>query len=111
QVASMVCAGFRTIVGTRRFGRLIIRGIAIGEAVRHDEIHHVVLRQSLKLSQRWSTGRERQFERRRSLRRGNSADGGSRLRLSTNLQPDKKIHPSCRGLRARNVERWQIASD
>src|SRR5216684_3400159 len=77
QVASMVCAGFRTIVGTRRFGRLIIRGIAVGEAVRHDEIQHVILRQPLKLSQRRSTGSERQFERGCSFGRDNSADGGS----------------------------------
>src|SRR5258708_90270 len=105
----MVCARFRTIVGTGRFCRLIIRGIAIREAVRHDEIHHVILRKPLKLSQRRGAGSERQFERRRSLRRCNSADRGSRLRVSPDLQRDKKIVPARRSLRARDAESWQIA--
>src|ERR1700694_2698677 len=105
----MVCAWCRTIVGTGRFCRLIIRGIAIREAVRHDEIHHVILRKPLKLSQRRGAGSERQFERRRSLRRGNSADGGSRFGVSPDLQPDKEIVPARRSLRPRDAERWQIA--
>ena len=44
QVAAVVGAGFRTVVRTRRFCWLIIRRIAVREAVRHDEVHHVVLR-------------------------------------------------------------------
>src|SRR5229473_1036881 len=107
----MVCAGFRTIVGARCFCRLIIRGITVRETVRHDEIHHVILRKPLKLSQRRGAGSEWQFKGCRSLRRSNSADGGSRLRVSPDLQPDKEIFPACRSLRARDPQRWQIAPD
>ena len=105
----MVRPGFRTIVRARCFCRLIIRGVAIREAVRHDEIHHVILRKPLKLSHRGGAGSERQFERRRSLRRVNSADGGSRLGIRPDLQPDKEIIPARRSLRVRDAERWQIA--
>src|SRR5882762_1658949 len=111
QVAAMVRARFRTIVGAGRFRRLIICGITVREAVRHDEVHHVILRKPLKLAQRRSAGRNRQFEGRRALRRGDSADGGPRLRVRPNLQPDKEIVPARRGLRARDAQRWQIALD
>jgi hypothetical protein len=67
------------------------------------------LRKPLKSSHCRGAGGERQFERRRSLRRLNSADGGSRLRARPDLQPDKEIIPARRSLRARDAERWQIA--
>src|SRR6266478_2781176 len=86
-----------------------MRVITIREAIRHNEIHHVILRKPLKLSDRRGASSERQFERRCSLRRLNSADGGSRLRVCPHLQPDKEIIPACRSLRARDAERGQIA--
>src|SRR5260370_25511643 len=61
------------------------------------------------ISQGRRGGRERQFERRCSLRRSNSADGGSSFGVRHNLQPDKEIVPASTSLRARDVERWQIA--
>ena len=105
----MVGTRFRTVLGTRRSRGFIIRGIAVREAVRHDEIHHIILRKSLKLSQRRGADSQRQFESRRSLRRGNSADGSTRLGVRPDLQPDEEIVPACRSLRARDAQRWQIA--
>ena len=73
----MVRARFCTIVRSRGFCWFIIRGIAVGETVRHDEVHHVILRESLELAEGGRAGGERQFERGDSLWRSDPADGCS----------------------------------
>ena len=43
QVAAVIGARICAVVGIGRVGGLIVGGIAVGEAVRHDEVNHIRL--------------------------------------------------------------------
>src|SRR6266404_3997135 len=96
---------------SRCFCRLVIRGIAICETVRHDEIDDVSRRESLKLVNRLLARREWQFERRRARRRADSADRRARFQLRTKFQPQEKIIPARGRLRAFHDQIRKIAGD
>ena len=48
EIAAVIVAGLRAVVHAVRNGRVIILGIAVGEAIRHQEIDDVVGREALK---------------------------------------------------------------
>ena len=51
QIAAMIGLRTSAVIGSRRraFG-LIVAGIAVGEAIRHDQVNNIVARDSLKLA-------------------------------------------------------------
>ena len=111
QVAAMVRARFRSIVRAGCFRRLVVRRIPIRKTVRHDQVNHIIRRQTLKFAERWHARCQRQLERRRAFRRRNPANCRSRPRVRPDFQPDKKILAARCGLCARNPQRRQIARD
>ena len=52
QIAAMVRARLRTVMRAGRFRWLVIGWVAVREAVRHNQVNHVIRRKPLKLPQR-----------------------------------------------------------
>src|SRR6266850_7229262 len=55
EIASVPCAWFCTIVGTEKFSRLVVGGVTVGEAIRHDEVENIVSCEAMKASCRKSS--------------------------------------------------------
>ncbi len=77
QVAAVIGARICAVIGSGRVSGLIVGGITIGEAVRHDEVNHIRLRKAVKLSGGWTARRQRQFKGGFSSGSGDAADGGA----------------------------------
>src|SRR5262249_43395073 len=56
QIAAVPGTRFRAVVRAREFGRLIVRWIAVGKAVGHDEVEDIFLRKTVKASCRRKPG-------------------------------------------------------
>src|SRR5438552_18271154 len=74
EIASVPCAWFCAIVGTGKFSGLVVGGVTIGEAVRHDEVKNIVSCKAMKASCRRSARRNGKFESRVTRWRGDAAD-------------------------------------
>src|ERR1019366_4583796 len=63
EIAAMVVAALDAIVQSAADGGIVVGGVAVGEAVRHDEVDHVVAREALKAPGRrqWRDHREWRF--------------------------------------------------
>src|ERR1700691_2640993 len=66
QIAAMVRPGIASVIYARRPRRLIVRRITIGEAVGHDQVNHVVPRETFKAFLKVSSRQQRQLYHRRS---------------------------------------------
>ena len=62
QIAAVVRARPRAIVRAGRFHGFVVRRIAIGEAVRHDQVDHVVRRKPQELAKRRRARGQRQLK-------------------------------------------------
>src|SRR5258706_5970941 len=74
EIASVPCAWFRTIVGTGKFNRPVVRGIAVGETVRHDEVNDIVGSETVETGGGGSAGGDGKVESRGACRRRNATD-------------------------------------
>ena len=91
QITPMICTRPVADVGSNGVRRLIICGIAVGEAIRHDEINDVLRGEPLKLVDGLGSRFQRQLERSRAGRSSDPAHCGAGFRLTPEFQPHKKI--------------------
>src|SRR5947209_10993818 len=103
QIAAMVRARLRTVMRAGRFRWLVIGWVAVREAIRHNQVNHVLRRKPLKLPQRGGARGKRQFEGGCSLWRPNPANRCTWLRVRSDPQPYKKIIAAGRCLCAQNA--------
>src|SRR5580692_12982794 len=100
KVAAVICARIHTVMRATSFRRLIIRGVTVREAVRHEEINHIFLRQPLEFSELHRARGYRQFKRSCACWSSDAAYGGARFCVGPDLQPNEQIVASRGGLRA-----------
>ncbi len=77
QIAAVIRAWLRAVVRVGKFGRFIVGGIAVGEAVGHDQVDHVVGREALISAGDGLARGNRKIKRCMSDRGGDAADGSA----------------------------------
>ena len=95
QIAAVICVRLIAVVHAGRAGRLVVRWIAIGEAVGHDQVDDVVAGETFEaaagVSVKIGAGKQRQLNGRRSGRSDQPQGQGCRRQIGTQLQVDEEI--------------------
>src|SRR5690348_8049438 len=93
KIAAVPRAKFRPIVGTREFGWFVVRGIAVSEAVGHDQVNDVTLGKTVKAGRRWQARRYRKFEFGFARGSENAADERAAAGIRSEFEPNEEIVP------------------
>src|SRR5229473_4531561 len=109
EIASVPCAWFCAIVGTGKFSRLVVCGVTIGEAIRHDEVENIVGCEAMKAGCRRSSRGNGKFESRVTRWRGDAADQRATACVRSEFKPDEEIVAAVCGLRAKNRDLRNVA--
>src|SRR5580693_6093591 len=121
QIAAVIGAGLGAVERRSRFFFIarvgicrallwfVVARIAVGEAVRHDEVQNVLRIEPLEFAESGGARGDRQIEGSFAGGRADAANGGAGAGFGSDLQPDKKIVAAGAGLRSRNVQRGKIA--
>src|SRR5882724_8903737 len=111
EIASVPCAWFCAIVGTGEFSRLVVCGVTIGEAIRHDEVKNIVSCEAVKATSGRSACGKGKFESRVTRWRGDAADQRATACIRSELEPDEEVVAAVCGLGAKNRDLRNVAGN
>ena len=107
QIAAMKGARILSIVGGgRRIGRRIVRWVAVGKTIRHDQIDDIAGRDSLKMRSGGERRRNRKRNRRVAVRREQRERVRSRTRGWADRYTDEEIGRARVNQNLRSLDNW-----